>query len=323
MQILVTGGAGFMGSAFIRMLLEDLNFKGKVINLDLLTYAANLENLKTVDRDPRYHFYQGNISDRMLLEKIHGLHAIDTIVHFAAETHVDRSINSPSAFMETNVMGTFHLLEFVRKNPEIHFHHISTDEVYGELGSEGVFTETSPYKPSSPYSASKAASDHLVLSYHKTYDLSVTVSHSSNNYGPHQFKEKLIPLMIHNCFENKPLPVYGNGQNVRDWIYVDDHARAVKLILDHGKRGEVYNIGSSNEKKNLDLIHLLIAEVAKWKREPEENLKKLITFVKDRAGHDFRYAIDTSKIKREVGFKPQVSFEEGIKKTIEVNYATR
>jgi len=234
-NILVTGGAGFMGSAFIRYVLQNTDFSGKILNLDLLTYAGNLENLKSIENDSRYQFFKGDIRDGSIVNQLYKDFPIEVIVHFAAETHVDRSIVDPDAFIKTNVMGTYQLLEFVRQNPSIHFHHISTDEVYGSLGDEGFFDENSPYLPNSPYSASKASSDHLVRSYGQTYDLSVTLSHSSNNYGPHQFPEKFIPLMILNCIEEKPFPLYGAGKNIRDWLFVDDHARAIWNILEKGK----------------------------------------------------------------------------------------
>lgn len=316
-NLLVTGGAGFIGSAFIRFLLQKVpSFIGKCINYDLLTYAGNLENLCEVDQDPRYVFQKGNINDQDLIETVCKKFNIDTIVHFAAESHVDRSILGPQAFMETNVMGTFHLLEAARKIPNVHFHHISTDEVYGCLGPEGYFTEETPYSPNSPYSASKASSDHLVRSYHKTYDLSVCISNCSNNYGPFHFPEKLIPLMILNCLENKPLPVYGEGKNIRDWLYVEDHAKAIWMLLNEGRRGETYNIGGETEKSNLEVIQNIIHAISKAKKIDPKNYEQLITFVKDRPGHDFRYAIDCNKIKREIGWHPEVSFDEGLSKTV-------
>jgi len=316
-KLLVTGGAGFIGSAFIRYLLSNENLNTHIVNLDLLTYAGNLENLASIADDPRYTFVHGNITDQQLVEKLCIQHHIDTIVHFAAESHVDRSISNPQNFIETNVLGTFHLLEVVRKHPHIHFHHISTDEVYGSLGAEGYFTESSPYQPSSPYSASKASSDHLVRAYHHTYNLSTTISNCSNNYGPFQFPEKLIPLMILNCLNRQPLPVYGTGANVRDWLYVDDHAEAIWTILTKGKSGETYNIGGEEEWKNIDLIHELIRVLSSITGEPTEEFTKLITFVTDRLGHDHRYAIDCSKIKQELGWRPRHSFADGLKDTIE------
>lgn len=305
-HILVTGGAGFMGSSFIRYVLKKSGFTGKVTNLDLLTYAGNLDHVASVAEDPRYTFLQGDIRDPHILDK---LDPIDVIVHFAAETHVDRSISEPQVFLETNVMGTYQLLEYVRKHPETHFHHISTDEVYGALGAEGVFSEDSPYQPNSPYSASKASSDHLVRSYTKTYGISTTLSHASNNYGPCQYIEKFIPLMIQHALKKKPLPVYGQGENVREWLFVEDHSRAVWCILASGKRGEVYNVASECEMRNIDLLHLLINLLG------DPALKKLITYVEDRPGHDFRYAMDGSKIKS-LGWTPKWSMEEGLKETI-------
>jgi dTDP-glucose 4,6-dehydratase len=316
-NILVTGGAGFIGSAFIRFLLQDkTTFQGSCVNLDLLTYAGNLANLSSIENDTRYVFQQGNISNEALVEHLCFEYGIDTIIHFAAESHVDRSISNPAAFIETNVKGTFHLLEVVRRHPEIHFHHVSTDEVYGCLGETGYFTEDSPYQPNSPYSASKAASDHLVRAYGRTYGLSTCISNSSNNYGPYQFPEKLVPLMINNCLRRKPLPVYGEGKNVRDWLYVDDHAKALWLLLKLGRKGETYNIGGEAEKRNIDLVHEIVRTVARLENEKPESLEGLISFVKDRPGHDFRYAIDCSKIKKELGWHPDHDFSRGIKETV-------
>lgn len=321
-KILVTGGAGFIGSAFIRYLLTLPSFEGEIINLDLLTYAGNLENLAECSNDNRYCFVRGDVCDQKLLEKICRENFVDAIVHFAAESHVDKSIEDPHSFMETNVMGTFQLLEVVRKNPHIHFHHISTDEVYGSLGNNGLFSEDSPYQPSSPYSASKAAADHLVRAYGTTYDVSYTLSNCSNNYGPYQYPEKLIPLMITNCLANKELPVYGKGENVRDWLYVEDHAEAIWMIIQKGRRGESYNIGGESEYRNIDLIEELILQCASITGKDQEEYKKLIRFVGDRPGHDYRYAIDCSKIKKELGWSPQSSFQEGLRKTV-VWYAER
>ncbi len=316
-NILVTGGAGFIGSAFIRhLLLAVPGFQGKCVNLDLLTYAGNLANLSAVAEDPRYIFQQGDICNQPLVEHLCFEYQIDTIIHFAAESHVDRSIHHPQAFLQTNVMGTFHLLEVVRKFPLIHFHHVSTDEVYGCLGETGVFTEETAYRPNSPYSASKASSDHLVRAYSKTYQLSVTISNCSNNYGPYQFPEKLIPLMLLNCLQEKPLPVYGEGKNVRDWLYVEDHAEALWLLLQHGKRGETYNIGGENELSNISLIHTLIELLANIQGSSAEKLTQLITYVKDRPGHDFRYAIDCSKLQKELSWRPRHTFAEALRKTI-------
>ncbi len=317
-NILVTGGAGFIGSAFIRFLLTQVAlFKGSCINLDLLTYAGNLSNLKQIEKDPRYLFQHGNICDQKLVERLCFEYQVDTIIHFAAESHVDRSILSPQSFIETNVMGTFHLLEVVRRNPSIHFHHVSTDEVYGCLGDTGFFTEETAYSPNSPYSASKAASDHLVRAYGKTYAISTCISNCSNNYGPYHFPEKLIPLMILNCLQNKPLPIYGEGKNVRDWLYVEDHVKALWMLLERGKRGETYNIGGESEWRNVDLVHEIIQMVAQLQFKPRAQLEKLVHFVTDRPGHDFRYAIDCSKIKEEIGWKPDHQFVEGLQKTVQ------
>ncbi len=265
-SLFVTGGAGFIGSAFIRLLLRSGEFQGNILNYDLLTYAGNLDSLKGFETHPRYRFVQGDISNQPLVEKLFAEYEIDTVVHFAAETHVDRSIASAKPFIETNVMGTLSLLEAVRNFPEIHFHHISTDEVYGSLGEGGLFNENSQYRPNSPYSASKAASDHLVRAFAQTYGLSTTTSHCSNNYGPFQNREKFIPHMIHNCLKKKSLPIYGRGSHIRDWIYVDDHANGVWEILKRGKRGETYDIGGNTELANIDLLHLLI-ELMEQKRD--------------------------------------------------------
>lgn len=316
-NILVTGGAGFIGSAFIRYVLDKVpNFTGKCVNYDLLTYAGNLENLKSVEDDPRYVFVQGNICDEKKVEQICHEYKIDTIIHFAAESHVDRSILDPEAFLKTNVMGTFHILEVVKRNPKIHFHHVSTDEVYGCLGEEGLFTEETAYQPNSPYSASKAASDHLVRAYSKTYHLSTCISNCSNNYGPYQFPEKLIPLMILNCLKRKSLPVYGEGKNVRDWLFVDDHAECLWMLLEKGVSGETYNIGGEQEVRNIDMIHLIIANVAKILNIDSSELLSLITYVKDRPGHDWRYAIDCSKVKQ-LGWAPSPSLQKRLIETIE------
>ncbi len=313
---LVTGGMGFMGSAFIRHLLAQDNFRGKIINLDLLTYASHLGNLAAIEEDPRYFFVKGDVGNGSLLRKIQEMHPIDVIVHFAAETHVDRSIHTPRPFVETNTLGMTELLEFVRENPSIRLHHISTDEVYGSLGETGRFDETSPYRPNSPYSASKAAADHFVLAYGKTYDLQVTISHACNNYGPHQFPEKFIPLMTLNCMQKKLLPIYGNGKNQRDWLYVYDHCSAIETILEKGEMQEVYNIGSGHECTNLELLERIIEYVAAAQGESVSRYRELIAFVPDRPGHDFRYALATDKMES-LGWKPTVSLSEGIKKTVE------
>ncbi len=315
-KLLVTGGAGFIGSSFIRYGLKQASNCEKIVNLDALTYAGNLKNLASIETDPRYFFCKGDIRDEALVEKLCLEHEIEAIVHFAAETHVDRSILGPRAFYETNVGGTLALLEVVRRQRHIHFHHISTDEVYGALALDGLFTENSPYRPNSPYAASKAASDHFVKAYAHTYGLSTTISHCTNNYGPCQNAEKFIPRMIAGCFHKKSLPVYGQGINVRDWIFVDDHSEAVWKILEKGERGHVYDIGGECEKKNIDLLHLLIQEFSSLKREDPAGLKSLIAFVTDRPGHDLRYAIDCRKIKQEIGWKPMHDLSMGIRKTI-------
>lgn len=312
----MTGGAGFIGSAFIRYLLRSSHFEGRIINFDLLTYAANLANLDGFHTHPRYRFIQGDINNQHFIERVLEEQEIDAIVHFAAETHVDRSIASARPFFDANVMGTLSLLESVRKFPHVHFHHISTDEVYGSLGESGSFHEHSPYRPNSPYSASKAASDHLVRAFSETYRLSTTLSHCSNNYGPGQFPEKFIPLMILQCLAHKELPVYGRGANIRDWLYVDDHADAVYAILQNGKKGETYDIGGGAELSNLELLHLLIDLIAKESGQAVGGFRSLIRFVEDRPGHDFRYSIDASKIGRELGWKPTTALPEGLARTI-------
>lgn len=312
-SLLVTGGAGFIGSSFIRYLLRSAEFTGRILNYDLLTYAASLSYLDGFQEHPRYRFIQGDILNQSLVEKLIAEYEIDTIVHFAAETHVDRSISSALPFIETNVKGTLSLLEALRKTPYVHFHHISTDEVYGSLGESGCFTEHSPYRPNSPYSASKAASDHLVRAFAHTYGLSTTISNCSNNYGPCQYPEKLIPLMIHNCLKKKALPIYGRGSNVRDWLYVDDHAEAIFRILQKGKKGQTYNIGGGTEVSNLEMVHLLIELI---QAEKPDDYRSLIRFVQDRPGHDYRYAIDNSKIRNELGWNPATSLPEGLKRTV-------
>ena len=314
-RLLVTGGAGFIGSAFIRYVLHAVS-DIHIVNLDLLTYAGNLKNLESVQEDPRYSFVKGDICDEPLVEKLCKEHQIDTIVHFAAESHVDRSIRGPRAFFETNVGGTLSLLEVVRRLPHIHFHHVSTDEVYGSLSESGYFCESSPYRPNSPYAASKAASDHFVRAYAHTYGLSTTLSHCSNNYGPYQFPEKFIPHMILNALKKNPLPVYGSGVNVRDWLYVDDHADALWQILDKGEKGEVYDIGGSFEMRNLDLLEQILEHLAAHQQKDLQQYRQLITFVPDRPGHDLRYAIDGSKIQQQLGWQPQHDLHTGLRKTI-------
>ena len=321
--ILVTGGAGFIGSNFIRHLLGNSAFDGKIVNLDALTYAGNRENLADIEAaygSGRYTFVQADICDRSAVESVFEDHAPDAVVHYAAESHVDRSVVGPEAFVRTNVLGTFTLLDVARRAWEgktgTVFHHVSTDEVFGSLGESGFFTEETRYDPRSPYSASKAGSDHLVMSYHHTYGLPVTLSNCSNNYGPYQFPEKLIPLMILNMLEGKPLPVYGDGRNVRDWLYVADHSTAVWKIMTEGRVGETYNIGGRNEWQNIRLVRGLCAAVAKATGKNTSDLERLITFVKDRPGHDRRYAIDCSKIEKELGWRPSVTFEQGLELTV-------
>ena len=310
MKILVTGGCGFIGSNFIRYFLKSYP-NDDLINVDKLTYAGNLENLSDLSQSPRYYFIRGDITDAPRMEEL--IHkGVDAIINFAAESHVDRSIEDPSAFMKTNVFGTFVLLEAVRKvfsKQPIRFVHISTDEVYGSLGETGAFTEETPLAPNSPYSASKTAADMLVRAYHRTYGLPTVITRCSNNFGPHQFPEKLIPLMISNAIEDKELPIYGDGMHVRDWIYVEDHCGALDVVLHHGREGEVYNIGGRSERANLVVAQTILDRLGK----PHS----LIRFVTDRPGHDRRYAIDFSKIERELGWKPSISFEEGISRTVE------
>lgn len=390
-NVLVTGGAGFIGSNFVRYLLSRPDFRGRVVNLDLLTYAGNRENLIDVEaqygekkalkaqaegtrtqemsqknatdiwanrvphtpgifpNNSSYLFVQGDIRDRSLVQRVFEEYQIDAVVHFAAESHVDRSILGPEDFITTNVLGTFTLLEVARAAwkgryaleqpstssvkeqkvpketgvgqdtrsvPSVLFHHISTDEVYGSLGESGYFTEKTPYDPRSPYSASKAGSDHLVMAYHHTYGLPVTLTNCSNNYGPYQFPEKLIPLMVLNMVEGKPLPVYGDGRNSRDWLYVEDHNAALWLVMQKGRVGEKYNIGGENEWENIRLLHRLIEIVAEETGKDPEEFRRLITYVKDRPGHDRRYAIDCSKIKQELGWRQSVSFDEGLRRTV-------
>jgi dTDP-glucose 4,6-dehydratase len=321
-DILVTGGCGFIGANFIWHLLSEPDFAGRIINVDKLTYAGNPDNLAGIDEKSlgRHIFIKADICDPKAMARIFEEFDIDTICHFAAESHVDRSIESPGAFIQTNIVGTFNLLELARlhKNRLTLFHHVSTDEVYGSLGDDGYFTEETPYRPNSPYSASKASSDHLVRSYAKTYDLPVTISNCSNNYGPYQFPEKLIPLMILNALEKKPLPVYGNGLNVRDWLYVNDHCSAIWTIMKKGTRGETYNIGGRCEMQNIEVVKTICDLLDKMAPEPDFGPRRnLITFVTDRPGHDLRYAIDSSKLQNELGWLPKESFNTGIKKTIQ------
>ena len=322
----ITGGCGFIGSNFIRYLLENTDVK-HIINLDKLTYAGSTSNLKEFNSDSRYIFIEGDITDAKLVYSLFQNHNPDCLVHFAAESHVDRSIDGPDEFINTNIIGTFTLLEeslryykSLSKNSvtEFLFHHISTDEVFGSLGKTGSFTENTPYDPSSPYSASKASSDHLVRAWNHTYSLPTLITNCSNNYGPYQFPEKLIPLMIINCINNNELPIYGDGKNIRDWLYVEDHCEALYAVLKRGKSGETYNIGGNEEQTNLNIVNI-ICEILD-DNKPSSKLssyKELITYVKDRPGHDFRYAIDASKIKNELGWQPKYNFKDAISNTID------
>lgn len=322
MNILVTGGAGFIGSHVVRRLVTHYP-DYQIINLDVLTYAGNLENLRDIEEYANYTFVRGDICDANLIDKIFEMYAIDHVIHLAAESHVDRSIMDPLVFVRTNVLGTANLLQTAKKHwagkfEDKLFYHVSTDEVYGSLPLDGgMFTEETPYDPRSPYSASKASSDHLVRAYYHTYHMPVVISNCSNNYGPNHFPEKLIPLMIHNIIHKKPLPIYGKGENVRDWLYVEDHAYAIDTILHKGKIGETYNIGGHNEWKNIDIVHLLCDLIDDKSGRQKGESRQLISFVTDRAGHDLRYAIDASKIKNELGWVPVETFETGIVKTID------
>ncbi len=325
-NILITGGAGFIGSNFIHYLFERTGFTGSVINVDKLTYAGNPLNLYEIDKKysgSRYFFEKVDIVDYKELKKVFDKYPIDCVVHFAAESHVDRSITGPSEFIQTNIVGTFNLLECIREKSarkrNIHFHHVSTDEVFGSLPEDdpkSKFIETTSYDPRSPYSASKASSDHLVRAYYHTYDMPITISNCSNNYGPYQFPEKLIPLMINNMLEEKALPVYGDGKNIRDWLYVDDHCSGIWKIINNGKIGETYNIGGENEWTNIDLLNVLCEVVAKETNKEKDHYKSLISYVKDRAGHDRRYAINCDKINRELDWKQSLTFAEGLHKTV-------
>lgn len=318
-SLLVTGGAGFIGSHVVRRLL-DQHPNIRVVNFDALTYAGNLENLQDVETNDRYTFVKGDICDRALVEQVMREHQVDAVIHLAAESHVDRSIADPMAFLETNIMGTASMLHAAHavwgNRKDVRFYHVSTDEVYGSLGATGLFSEETAYDPRSPYSASKASSDHLVRAWNHTYGLPVVISNCSNNYGSHQFPEKLIPLMIRNVRDGRPLPVYGEGLNVRDWLWVVDHAAAIDCILQSGADGRTYNIGGLNEWRNIDLVHLLIRLVDEQMGRPEGHSKSLITFVKDRAGHDLRYAIDASRLATELGWKPSITFEKGLAATV-------
>lgn len=327
-SILVTGGAGFIGSNFVPYFAEKYPHY-HIVNLDKLTYAGNLDNLKECESMMNYTFVQGDICDEKLVQSLFEKHDICGIIHFAAESHVDNSIKGPKAFMEANVMGTFNLIEMARRYwmsapgqyragyESCRFHHISTDEVYGTLGESGYFTETTPYAPNSPYSASKAGSDFIVRAYHHTYGMNVTTSNCSNNYGPKQHSEKLIPTIIRKCLAEEPIPVYGNGQNIRDWLYVLDHCKAIDLIYHQGKSGETYNIGGHNERNNLQIVHSVCRILDEKRPRKEGRYADLISFVTDRPGHDLRYAIDATKLTEELGWKADENFESGIIKTVE------
>jgi dTDP-glucose 4,6-dehydratase len=321
-NLLVTGGCGFIGSNFIRYLMDKGDFSGRIINVDKLTYAGNPENLSGIASDftSRYIFQKVDICDTAKLEDVFSQYDVDAVCHFAAESHVDRSIKAPGDFIQTNIIGTFNLLEAakVRGDKFKLFHHVSTDEVYGSLGAEGLFREDTPYCPNSPYSASKAASDHLVRAYYKTFGLPATISNCSNNYGPYQFPEKLIPLILLNALEGKPLPVYGDGKNVRDWLYVEDHCKAIWTIMSSGRTGEIYNVGGNAEIENILIVQMICDILDEIKPSSDgKPRRKLITFVQDRPGHDRRYAIDFAKLKKELGWSPQESFKSGLRKTVE------
>ena len=326
MKILITGGAGFIGSAVVRLAISRGH---EVINLDSLTYAANLENVSAVSSGNQYSFVQADIRNRAALDQVFATHRPDAVMHLAAESHVDRSIDGPAAFIETNVIGTFNLLEAARSHwvtrgrpADFRFHHISTDEVFGSLGADGQFTETTPYDPRSPYSASKAGSDHLVRAWHETYGLPVVLTNCSNNYGPYHFPEKLVPVVILNALHGQPIPVYGDGGNVRDWLYVEDHADALLLVLEKGQVGRSYNIGGENEARNIDLVPMICAHMDALHPSGAPH-DRLISFVSDRPGHDRRYAIDPTRIRDELGWRPSVTLDQGLRQTVEWYLANR
>lgn len=324
-KILITGGAGFIGSHVVRQFVKN-HPRYMIYNLDKLTYAGNLENLRDVEKSANYAFVKGDICDSAFVQQLFAEHSFDGVIHLAAESHVDRSITNPMAFVETNVVGTVTLLNAFKtycNREKAVFYHISTDEVYGELEDEGKFTESTAYSPNSPYSASKASSDHFVRAYHETFGINIRISNCSNNYGSHHFPEKLIPLMINNIIHKRPLPVYGKGENVRDWLFVEDHAKAIDLIFHKGRNGETYNIGGNNEWKNIDLVRLLCHQMDEKLGNKPGTSEVLISFVTDRAGHDFRYAIDSSKLMNELGWKPSVTFEQGLSLTIDWYLANR
>lgn len=317
--ILITGGAGFIGSHVVRRFVNAYP-EYHILNLDALTYAGNLENLRDIEKAPNYEFVKCDITDAVAIAKVFADYQVHSVIHLAAESHVDRSISNPIDFVMTNVVGTVILLNAFKQfgnTQEGRFYHVSTDEVYGTLGDDGKFTESTPYDPNSPYSASKAGSDHFVRAYHETFKLPVVISNCSNNYGSHQFPEKLIPLMIHNIKNEKPLPVYGKGENIRDWLWVEDHAAAIDVIFHQGKNGHTYNIGGNNEWRNIDLVHKLCEIMDRKLGRAEGHSARLITYVTDRAGHDFRYAIDASKLENELGWSPSVAFDQGFEKTID------
>lgn len=320
-KLLITGGAGFIGSHVVRLFVNKYP-DYQIVNLDKLTYAGNLNNIKDIENKPNYSFVKGDITDAAFINELFTLHKFDGVIHLAAESHVDRSISNPLEFVMTNVIGTVNLLNaaktaWLTQEGSQRFYHVSTDEVYGTLGETGMFTETTAYDPHSPYSASKASSDHFVRAYHDTYGMDAVISNCSNNYGSHHFPEKLIPLSIHNIKNNKSIPIYGKGENIRDWLWVEDHARAIDVIFHTAKTGTTYNIGGHNEWTNIDLIHLLCKIMDKKLNRAEGECAKLITFVKDRAGHDLRYAIDSSKLQKELGWVPSLQFEEGLEKTVD------